>query len=127
MLGDQRGAVAAELAIATPLLLLLMLTVVQFALWQHATHVAQAIAHQGLQAARVQGGTPAAGQAEAVAVFGQLGRGLLVDPVFAASGTASTVEVRVTGLTQSVVPFLRLPVRAVAVGAREQFTVSTGS
>ena len=37
---DERGAVSAELVIATPLLLLLIMGVIQFALWQHAEHIA---------------------------------------------------------------------------------------
>ncbi|MGH3185480.1 MAG: TadE/TadG family type IV pilus assembly protein, partial [Streptosporangiaceae bacterium] len=37
---DERGSATAELVIATPLLLLLILAIVQFALWEHATHVA---------------------------------------------------------------------------------------
>lgn len=123
---DDSGAVAAELVVATPLLLLLILAVVQFALWQHASHVADAIAQQGLAAARVQGGSPAAGQAEANLVYGQLGRGLLVDPTITASDTATTAQVVVTGHTTSVVPFLRLPVRAVAAGPRERFVPAGG-
>ena len=38
------GAGSAELAVATPLLMLLVLLVVQFAVWAHATGVAQATA-----------------------------------------------------------------------------------
>ena len=37
---DERGAVSAELVIATPLMLLLVMGVIQFALWQHAEHIA---------------------------------------------------------------------------------------
>ena len=58
--GD-RGSVSAELVIATPLLLLMLLAIVQFALWSHATHIAQAAASQGLAVARSQNGTAAAG------------------------------------------------------------------
>ncbi len=45
---EESGSATAELVIATPLLLLLILAIVQFALWEHATHVAQAVAQQGL-------------------------------------------------------------------------------
>ena len=45
--GGQAGAVAAELVVATPLLLVLVLLVVQFALWQHGVHVATAAAEEG--------------------------------------------------------------------------------
>ena len=77
---DERGSATAELVIATPLLLLLILGIVQFALWEHATHVAQAVAEQGLSAGRVQGGTDQAASAEAQRMLGQLGSGVLVHP-----------------------------------------------
>ncbi|HEY3709387.1 MAG TPA: TadE/TadG family type IV pilus assembly protein, partial [Amycolatopsis sp.] len=54
--GDQ-GEVTVELVIATPLLLLALLAIIQFAVWSHATHVAQAAASQALATARTQDGT----------------------------------------------------------------------
>ena len=57
---DERGAVAAELVIATPLLLLLIMGVIQFALWQHAEHIASAVAQQGVAVGRLQGETATA-------------------------------------------------------------------
>ena len=62
-----------ELVIATPLLLLLILAVVQFALWQHANHVARTVAQQSVAVARVQGAAANAGQDEARTVLAQLG------------------------------------------------------
>src|SRR6266496_4198474 len=53
---DQRGASTVELVIATPVLLLLILLIAQFALYLHATHIAQAAASEALSAARVSGG-----------------------------------------------------------------------
>jgi Flp pilus assembly protein TadG len=47
VLRGDRGAVSVELVLATPLLLLMLLAIVQFALWSHATHIAQAAASQG--------------------------------------------------------------------------------
>ncbi|MGH9295775.1 MAG: TadE family protein, partial [Acidimicrobiales bacterium] len=58
----ERGAVSAELVIATPLLLLLIMGVIQFALWQHAEHIASAVAQQGVAVGRLQGETAAAGE-----------------------------------------------------------------
>ncbi|MDQ3885870.1 MAG: pilus assembly protein, partial [Actinomycetota bacterium] len=62
--------------IATPLLLLMLLAIVQFALWSHATHIAQAAASQGLAAARAQHAA-AAGSAGAQQMLDQLARGPL--------------------------------------------------
>jgi len=115
----ERGSASAELVVATPLLLLLILAVIQFALWQHAMHVADAAAQQGLAAARVENGTEATGQTEADAVLRQLG--VLSDPHVAANRTVDTTTVAVTGEAPSVLPFFRLPVRAVASGPSERF------
>ena len=102
-----------------PVVLLLVLLIVQFAVWQHAVHVAQAAAEQGLAAARVQDGTAADGHAAAEAVLDQAGRGPLIDPTVAVDRGATTVTVTVDATAEPVVPGLRLPVHARAVGACE--------
>lgn len=121
---DERGSATAELMIATPLLLLLILGIVQFALWEHATHVAQAVAEQGLAAGRVQGGTDRAATAEAQSVLGQLGTGVMSDPSVSATRGAVTTTVVVTGQAEAILPFLSLPVRSVATGPTERFTTA---
>ena len=77
---DERGAVTAELVIVMPLLLTMVLVIAQWTLWAHATHIAQATASEALSAARVHGGTVAAGQAHAQHVLDQLGHGPLIGP-----------------------------------------------
>jgi hypothetical protein len=104
------------------LLLLLILGIVQFALWEHATHVAQAVAEQGLAAGRVQGGTDQAATAEAQRVLDQLGSGVLAHPSVSATRGTVTTTVVVTGRAEAVLPFLNLPVRSVASGPSERFT-----
>ena len=123
--GDERGSVTAELVIAMPLLLLLVLGIVQFALWEHAAHVAQATAQQGLAAGRVQGGSDQAATAEAKSVLAQLGTGVLTDPSVSATRGAVTTTVVVTGKAEGILPFLSLPVHAVATGPTERFTVTS--
>jgi len=120
--GDERGSVSAELVIATPLLLLLIMSVVQFAIWEHATHVAGAVAQQGLAVGRLQGGTAAAGKAEAQSVLNQLGSAVLVSPAITATKTAATTTVVVTGRAESIVGLFSLPVKATAVGPSEAYT-----
>ncbi|MHB8341548.1 MAG: TadE/TadG family type IV pilus assembly protein [Mycobacteriales bacterium] len=119
--GRQSGSATAELVIATPLLLLLLLGIVQFALWEHATHLAQAAAAQGLAAARVQGGGASAGQAEVAALLAQLGTGVLTDPVVTSRVLGGEVVVRISGQAEAVLPFWHLAVRATAVGPVEAF------
>jgi Flp pilus assembly protein TadG len=118
---DERGSATAELVIATPVLLLLILLVVQFAAWQHSIHVAQAAASEGLAAARVQGGTAGTGQDEANLVLSQLSQSVLVHPSVRVARGANTTTVTVTGEAEAVIPFLHLPVRATASGPVERF------
>lgn len=121
MRGD-RGSVSAELVIATPLLLFMVMGIVQFALWSHATHIAQAAAAQGLAAARVQDATPARGEAAARALLDQLGRGPLTHPRIDAAHSGDAVVIRVSGNSSAVIPFLHLPVHAEATGPVEKFS-----
>ncbi|MGH9089948.1 MAG: TadE/TadG family type IV pilus assembly protein [Acidimicrobiales bacterium] len=122
----ERGSVSAELVIATPLLLVLVLLVVQFALWEHAEHVAQAVAQQGLAAGRVQGGSDEAAREEAHSLLVHLGPSVLVDPSVSADRTPSTTTVVVTGSTEGVLPFLHLPVRTTATGPTERWITGGG-
>ena len=115
----ESGAVAAELVIATPLLLLLILGVIQFALWEHATNLAEAAAQQGLSVARLQGETAQAGTAETRSVLAQLAAGVLVGPQVSATRTVATTTVVVSGHAESVVGIFSLPVRATAAGPTE--------
>ena len=105
--------------IATPLLLLLILGVIQFALWEHATNLAEAAAQQGLSVARLQGETAQAGTAETNSVLVQLAGGVLVGPQVTATRTGATTTVVVSGHAESVVGIFSLPVRATAAGPTE--------
>jgi Flp pilus assembly protein TadG len=119
----QRGAGAAEIVIVTPLLLLLILAVIQFALAEQAEHVAQAAATQALAAARVQGGSTTAGQAQADAVLAQLG-GSLASPSVTVTRTATQATVTVTGTAATLIPGVRLHVHATVTGPVEEFEPS---
>lgn len=119
--GD-RGAVSAELVIATPLLLLMVMAIVQFALWSHATHIAQAAAAQGLAAARAQDATTAQGDAAAQRLLGQLGRGPLTHIRIDTTRSGDTMVIRVSGQASAVIPLLHLPVHAEATGPLERFS-----
>lgn len=121
--GD-RGSVSVELVIVTPLVLFLLLAIVQFALWSHATHIAQAATAQGLAAARVRHGTAAGGSAAAQRVLDQLGHGPLTDPRIDTTRRADVAWVRVNGHAVAVIPFLHLPVHAEATGPVERFVPS---
>jgi Flp pilus assembly protein TadG len=122
LLRDDRGAVTAELAVAMPLLLLVILLIAQFAVWAHATHIAQAAASETLAATRVYGGSTSMGYVEANHVIAQLGDGPLRSPATTITRGAQQSTVEVRGEAASVVPFLHLPVVARAVGPTERVT-----
>jgi Flp pilus assembly protein TadG len=119
---DQRGAVSAELVIATPLLLLLIMGVIQFALWEHAEHIATAVAQQGVAVGRLQDQTAATGQQEAQSVLNQLGPSVLAGATITATRTNAMTTVTVTGHAESIVGLFSLPVKATAAGGTENFT-----
>ena len=124
---DERGAVTPELALTVPALLLLILLIAQFAIWAHATHIAQAAASQAQSAARVQGASSADGQAEASAALAQLGSGPLKNPRALVNREPEQSTVEITGKAAPVVPFLDLPVRGRAVGPGERFVLPGGN
>jgi Flp pilus assembly protein TadG len=118
---DERGGATAELVLATPLLLLLLMSIVQFALWLHATHIAQAAASEALSVTRVYGGSVARGKAEADQVLQQLGRGPLRNPTATVTRNPTQASVHVKGNVTALVPFLTLTATGDAVGPVERF------
>lgn len=125
--GD-RGAGSAEIVIAVPLLMLLILLVIQFALWEHAEAVAHATAEEALAAARVQGGTSATGQQRGAQVIGQIGTSVLNGPRVSVAVTPADVTVKVAGTAERVlpVPGLDFPVTATVTGPAERFVPAQG-
>jgi len=117
--GRDRGSVTVEFAIAAPLMLFLLMLIVQFALWAHATHIAQAAANAGVQATRVHGGTIAAGEAQTQAVLDQMSGSTLADPTVTVSRTPTAATVTVDGTATAVLPGLSLPVHATVTAPRE--------
>lgn len=115
----EEGSVSAELVVATPLLLLLLLVAVQAGVWWHATHIAESVVAHALAAARVQDGSAASGERSGRLVIAQLAGNLLTDPQVVVTRGPAAANVEVTGSAMSVIPGLALPVRAAATGATE--------
>ncbi len=111
------------MVIATPLLMLLILLIVQFAIWAHASAVAQATAEEALAAARVQGGSAAAGQQRATQVLDQIGGNVLAAPQVTVTRTPAAATVQITGTAEDVlpVPGLHFPVHVIVTGPVERF------
>lgn len=105
--GD-RGAVAASVVVV-PILMTVLLTVLQIAIWYHGQSVATAAAQHGLDAARVPSGTSEAGKATVRQFVDQVGGLGLTDDVVV-DRSAEEVSVTVRGEVQSLVPFFSVPV-----------------
>jgi Flp pilus assembly protein TadG len=121
--GGDRGAGSAEIVVAVPLLMLLILLVIQFAVWEHAESIAHATAEEALAAARVQGGTAASGQQRAEQLITQVGSSVLIGPQVSVTMTPADVTVRVTGTAEQVLPIpgLTFAVTATVTGPVERF------
>jgi Flp pilus assembly protein TadG len=118
--GD-RGAVTTELAVATPALLLLLMTLVQVGLWFHAQHVAQAAAQEGVRAARIENGTEADGTARTHEFLDSLGREIIVERDVDVARDAEVATVTVEGWAVNVVPFVRFRISERAEAPVERF------
>lgn len=118
---SERGDATVEAVLVTPVLLLLIMVIINFALWYHASSIAKASAQEGVRVARVAGGTADAGKRTAEEFLGQLGSRSLEAPVVVATRTPTESAVEVTARSPMLVPGLSLPVRAVATTPTESF------
>jgi Flp pilus assembly protein TadG len=125
-LGDERGGASAELVLCVPLVMLLILGIVQFALLAHAQHIAQSAAAQGLAAARAQHGSTTAGQAAADNTLAALGTGVLSAPAVHVDRGTDQADVTVQGHAETIIPGVRLTVTAHVAGPVEHWTVEAG-
>ena len=109
-----------ETAITFPVLLLLVMLVVQYALLWHGRHVAEAAAQDGLRSARAFGATAELGQRDAQGYLRQVAPHLLSRPEVQVDRSKTTVTIRVRAQVLSIVP-LGLIVDETAVGPVERF------
>jgi Flp pilus assembly protein TadG len=118
---NEAGSATTELAIVMPALLLLIMLIVQFALWYHAQTVAVAAAQDGVRTARIQGATAADGEKSSRAFLAQAGGRLVEAPAVSANRGPDNVRVEVHATVVSVVPGLHLAIDEEAQAPLEQF------
>lgn len=109
-----------------PIVMLMVLLAIQFAVWEHAVHVASAAAQEGARVARGTNAAPGDGQARAQDFLGRLAPGIVLAAQVQESGDADTARIEVSGSAPSIVPGLSLPVNAVSTGPRERFRPEGG-
>ncbi|MGD9754286.1 MAG: TadE/TadG family type IV pilus assembly protein [Acidimicrobiia bacterium] len=124
-LRDERGDATVEAVLAVPVLLLLVLLVIQFGLYYHAAHSAEAAAQEGARAARVEGASAADGEDRARTFMADAAPTLVHDVTITASRDADNARVEVRGIVHAIVPGLDLTVRADAESPVERFRPDT--
>ena len=117
------GVSAIEFALLTPVLLLTIMLVIQYAMYFHARHVASAAAQEGARVARTsEGNWVAAAEQQAQEYLNFIGDHLITDTqIVARSPAPGRRGVRVTGNAVEVLPFLTLRVVEYSYGPRECF------
>jgi Flp pilus assembly protein TadG len=104
---DDRGEIAANTAIFV-LVILLLFVVLQFGLWFYGREVAAAAAQHAVDAARVENGSAAAGEATADQYLGQVGG--LPSATVTVTRTSETVTARIDAQAVSIVGFIDPPI-----------------
>jgi Flp pilus assembly protein TadG len=126
----ERGSATLELALVAPVLLLVVVGVLQFALWYHAREVALASAQDGARVASAENGTIGAGEQRTRTLL-RAGLGDLAGDA-SVSGTLgrAQVAVEVTGSIRMLFPWpggASLPIHVRAVAYRERFVPAEGT
>lgn len=124
-LRDERGDATVEAVLAVPVLLLLVLLVIQFGLYYHAAHTAEAAAQDGARAARVEGASAADGVDRARTFMADAAPTLVDDVTITATRDTDTARVEVRGVVHAIVPGLNLTVHADAESPVERFRPDT--
>lgn len=133
MAGDRRcgesGQALVETAVAFPVLLLIALALVQFALYYHAESVVTGAVQDGARVAAAEDSSVGDGVAHADAILhAGLGRSAADVSVQGNSGT-ETVTVEARGSLRLILPWIggaTLPLRAQATMSKERFRVGPG-
>ncbi len=118
----QRGAAMLEFALVAPMLMLLVLGAIQFALWYHAQGVVLAAAQDGTRLAAAETGSASAGEQRALAVL-RAGLGQAADSaVVDARRNPEVTFVSVTAELRPLLPLVRsLRLHATGRSVTERF------
>lgn len=113
------GSATVQMVFAAPVIGLIIFSTFAFVLYFHAEQIAHLAASQGLEAARVQGGTEVAGQNAAEHYLTEFDKSTLHDGRVAVQRGAREVRVEVSGYSEQIVPFLNLPVHVTVTAPTE--------
>ena len=126
----ERGQALVEAAIAFPLLLLVAIALVQFALFVYAQNVVTGAVQDGARVAAAEDGTLADGISRTQSLLDAgLGSNAAAMSVQGSAG-AGTVVIQAQGRLRTIIPWVAdasLPLEAQAVVDKERFRVGPGS
>ncbi|WP_425824634.1 TadE/TadG family type IV pilus assembly protein [Streptomyces fractus] len=117
---DDRGDSVVEFAVIFPVVLILVFTVIEGALYFHARSVAARAAQVGVDAGRSYDASPGDGAAAARAFLSRTGNSVEGPKVAVGSG-GNQIAITVTGTVSSLVPGLEFTVRQRAQAPVEAF------
>jgi Flp pilus assembly protein TadG len=116
------GALTLSYLIVVPVFMLVVMLIIQTALWYLATQAALAAARQGADAARLPGAAPGAGPQAALSFARNSASGYLLGPQASAAGsTGTTVQITVCGHVATFVPGLDVSVSQAVQAPVERF------
>lgn len=118
---EERGSATVEAVLVIPVLMLLLLVAVQFALWAHASQVVHTAASEGDASARTYGGGSQLGEARARDVLRASQSNVLGPAVQVTVLSGDEVQVTVTARAVSILPGIQLPVSATVAGSIQEF------
>lgn len=120
--GGDAGGSPLEFVIGFPLVLLMLMVIIQFAVFHHARHIAEAAAQEGARAARQNSGSSTSAETTARRYLDELGSDFVISAaVTVTHPDTQTVRVRIRGRAPQLVPFLRLRLDQSSQGAIEEF------
>ena len=122
------GALTLSYLIIVPVFMLVVMVIIQTALWYLATQAALAAARQGADAARLPGATAGAGPQAALSFARNSASGYLLGPQATAAGsTPTTVQITVCGHVPTFVPGLNVSVSQAVQAPVERFATPGGA
>ena len=119
--GSDRGSAAVEAVIIIPVIVILSMLVIQFALVWHGRHLAQAAAQAAVTAAAGYRADPALGPQAADEYLAQVAPHLLTGPYVTVTRGTTAVSATVRAHVLTVVPFADFTIDATAAGPTEVF------
>jgi Flp pilus assembly protein TadG len=123
---NESGVTTLTVVLIIPGLLFLVMSVAQFVVYYHASHLATAAAQEGVRAAQAADGSAADAQSHTQDFLAQAGPNLVLGPRVDVTRDVDTARVEVRAQAPQLVPGLRLDLDAVATGPVERFRADPG-